>query len=275
MNPSVLAIDIDGTLINSRKQISTFTKSEIHRVVAEHGAHVILITARSPQSTAIIEEQLGVAASLATFGGSLVWSRDADSSLVPVSEVPLDGDDVARILDVSAKHDVHTGLYSRDDWFVSALDYWGMREARNTAVWPQLVDIAATARDAGPFFKIMFRGEQAPLAALAAALQDSPTTTYAHHLKHVLEIVSSDAVKLPALQALAAHRAFSLADVIAFGDSESDLGMLENAGVGVLMGNASRTLTVSERVERTLSNDEDGIGIALRKYFPTVAPFRP
>ena len=275
MSLSILAIDIDGTLIDSRKEISPFTRSEIHRVVREYRAHVILITARSPQSTTIIEEQLGVSASLATFGGSLVWSREADGGLVPVSEVPLGAEDVASILHVAASHDVHTGLYSRDDWYVSSLDYWGMREARNTAVWPTVVDISETARGEGPFFKIMFRGEQEPLAALAAALKESPTTTYAHHLKHVLEIVSRDAVKLPALQALAAHRGFSLDQVIAFGDSESDLGMLENAGVGVLMGNASRTLTVSDRVERTLSNDEDGIGMALRRHFPTAEPFRP
>jgi Cof subfamily protein (haloacid dehalogenase superfamily) len=272
---TTLAIDIDGTLINSLKQISPFTRSEIHRVVREYGAHVILITARGPQSTSIIEEELGVAASYATFGGSLVWSREADGILIPVSEVPLLVDDVASILTVAASHDVHTGLYSRDDWYVSSLDYWGMREARNTAVWPQVVDIAVAAQTAGPFFKIMFRGEQEPLAALAAALRDSPTTTYAHHLKHVLEIVSRDAVKLPALQALAAHRGFSLDQVIAFGDSESDLGMLENVGVGVLMGNASSALPVSNRVERTLSNDEDGIGMALRKHFPTNEPFLP
>lgn len=275
MNLRVLAIDIDGTLIDSRKQISAFTKSEIHRVVREYDAHVILITARGPQSTSIIEEQLGVAASYATFGGSLVWSREADGTFLPLAEVPLLAEDVASILSVAASHDVHTGIYSRDEWYVSSLDYWGMREARNTAVWPRVVDIAATALDSGPFFKIMFRGEEEPLAALAAALKLSPTMTYAHHLKHVLEIVSRDAVKLPALETLAAHRGFALTQVIAFGDSESDLGMLENAGVGVLMGNASRNLPVSDRVERTLSNDEGGIGIALRKHFPTDEPFRP
>lgn len=275
MNLSVLAIDIDGTLIDSRKQITAFTRAEIHRVVREYDAHVVLVTARGPQSTSIIEEQLGVSASYATYGGSLVWSREADGSLLPLSEVPLGVDDVAAILEVAADHDVHTGLYSREEWYVSALDYWGMREARNTAVWPRVVDIADTARSAGPFFKIMFRGEKEPLAALAAALTLSPTMTYAHHLTHVLEIVSRDAVKLPAVQALAAHRGFTLEQVIAFGDSESDLGMLENVGVGILMGNASPGLPVSDRVERGLSHDEDGIGIALRKYFPTDEPFRP
>ena len=275
MTLGVLAIDIDGTLIDSNKEISPFTRSEIHRVVREHGAHVILITARSPESTSIVEERLGVLASYATYGGSLVWSRESDGSLLPVVEVPLLSDDVTSILQIAASHEVHTGLYSRDDWFVSSLDYWGMREARNTAVWPQVADIADTARGAGPFFKIMFRGEEKPLAALAIALRGSPNTTYAHHLKNVLEIVSRDAVKLPALKALVAHRGFSLEQVIAFGDSESDLAMLENAGVGILMGNASRALQVSDHVERGLSNDEDGIGVALRKYLPTAEPFRP
>ncbi len=68
---------------------------------------------------------------------------------------------------------------------------------------------------------------------------------------------------------------FTLDEVIAFGDSESDVPMLEGCGVGVLMGNANPELDVALRVERTLSNDEDGIGIMLRKYFPSPRPFLP
>ncbi len=91
----------------------------------------------------------------------------------------------------------------------------------------------------------------------------------------MLEIISSDAVKLPALRALCAHFGITTDDVIAFGDTGADLEMLENVGHGVLMANAKASLEVASHVERTLSNDEDGIGVILRKYFPTKAPFLP
>ncbi len=271
-----VALDIDGTLINSGKQIMPFTRSEIHRVVEEYGVHLILVTARPPHSAGVIEDRLGLPTSYAAYGGSLVWAREADGSLLPLSETPLQVEDVASILDTAAGFGIHTGLYTRDTWYVSALDYWGMREARNTAVWPELLPAAAADFDlAAPIFKIMFRGEQEPLARLAEALAEHPGHTYAHHVRNVLEIIHIDAVKLTALTTLAEHLEIGLDQIIAFGDTAADLGMLENAGVGVLMANASADLQVSDRVERTLSNDEDGIGMMLRKRFPSTAPFLP
>jgi Cof subfamily protein (haloacid dehalogenase superfamily) len=266
-----LAIDIDGTLIDSRKQIMPFTRAEIHRVVEQYGAHVILVTARGPQSAEVIQERLGIRTSLATYGGSLAWARESDDTLTPVSEVPLLAADTSRILRIAEPFHVHTGLYTRDCWYVNSLNTWGLREARNTAVWPVVFDTPPTE----PLFKIMFRGEQEVLAELAIALNAEPGDTYAHHVRNVLEIVSSKAVKLPAVTALGDHLGIGLDEMIAFGDTSADLGMLENVGVGVLMGNASPLLTVAPQIERTLTNDEDGIGLTLRKYFPTSAPFRP
>jgi Cof subfamily protein (haloacid dehalogenase superfamily) len=268
-----VAIDIDGTLIDSRKQIMPFTRSEIHRVVEEYDVRLLLVTARSPQSTAVIEERLGVVASYATFGGSLVDAREPDGSFTQLKAVPLRDDDVRRMLEVAGDFDVHTGLYTRDAWHVNSLEYWGMREARNTSVWPivgELEPIVGTA----PLFKVMFRGESEPLGELADALGALQTSTYAHHLKHVIEVVASGAVKLPALQALAGHLGIDMDEVIAFGDTSADLDMLAGVGVGYLMGNASPALTVPPSVRRALSHDEDGIGVALRKHFPSDAPFR-
>jgi hydroxymethylpyrimidine pyrophosphatase-like HAD family hydrolase len=90
----------------------------------------------------------------------------------------------------------------------------------------------------------------------------------------VIEVVASGAVKLPALQALAGHLGIDMDEVIAFGDTSADLDMLAGVGVGYLMGNASPALTVPPSVRRALSHDEDGIGVALRKHFPSDAPFR-
>ncbi|MBO1737986.1 HAD-IIB family hydrolase [Leifsonia sp. TF02-11] len=273
----ILALDIDGTLIGSDKRIPRFTAEEIRRVVETDGIHLILVTARGPQSTALIEEQLGVPASYATFGGALVWAREADGGFTTLSETPLDPAATARFVELAAATDVHIGVYTRDDWFVNRLDYWGLREARNTSVWPSAVGterVRADAVAADTVFKLMFRGDGAALDALEAPLREVGAEAFIHRVPHVIEINSSHAVKLPAVAALTKHLGRELSEVIAFGDSLSDLELLENAGVGVLMANASKGLDASARIERTLSNDEDGIGVMLRKHFPTSAPFR-
>lgn len=271
----ILALDIDGTLIGSDKRIPSFTASEIRRVTQTGDVHVILVTARGPQSTALIEEQLGVRSSYATFGGALVWARDADGAFTTLSETPLDPGSAARFLELAAATDVHIGVYTRDDWFVNRLDYWGLREARNTSVWPAGVGPEVVRADADePVFKVMFRGAGSELDALEPRLREVGAEAFIHRMPHVIEIISAQAVKLPAVAALATHLGHDLRDVIAFGDSLSDLELLESVGVGVLMANASKSLEVSPAIERTLSNDEDGIGVMLRKHFPTGAAFR-
>lgn len=274
--PAALAIDIDGTLINSDKRIPEFTRAEIRRVVSEYGTRVFLVTARGPQSTSVIEQRLGVPASYATFGGALVWARTSDSGFSILQETEIPDDVVRGILRASAEFEAHVGVYTRDRWYVNDMNYWGLREARNTAVWPQVAAVDERLLDtAGHIFKVMFRGERDALSVLGEALEPFSNRAYIHNSGRVLEIISSDAVKLPAVRALCRHFSLSTDDVIAFGDSAADLEMLENVGVGVIMSNVSAELTFAPHLVRTLSNDEDGIGVAIRKYFPTDAPFDP
>ncbi len=244
--------------------------------MASEGAHIVLITARGPQSTALIEEQLGVLASYITFGGSLVWARESDG-LVVLSERPLPTERVAQLIAIGRGFDAHIGIYSCNHWHVSRLDYWGLREARNTSIWPATTgDLGASVADptAGPFFKVMFRGDAGVLDLLENEVRLVSEGLFVHRFPHVIEIVSADAVKLPALRTLLAHRGEELSDTIAFGDSESDAEVLGHVGVGVLMANGRGKVELTPRIEVTLSNDEDGVGVALRKHFPTDAPFR-
>jgi Cof subfamily protein (haloacid dehalogenase superfamily) len=271
-----LAIDVDGTLINSDKRIPDFTRSEIHRVVDEYGVRIFIVTARGPASARTVVDELGVDASLAAFGGAFV-----STSANPVGRVlaahQLSSDAVTAMVAAAADADVYIGVHTEQSCVVNRFDYWARREARNTAVWP----VVATARaDGAPDFpvdgvyKVMFRGEVDELAQVHAALTSLPGI-YPHHNNRVLEVVREDAVKLPAVRLLAQDAGCSIDHVIAFGDTEADIEMLEGVGQGVLMGNASVGASVSPAVIRTLANDEDGIGIVLRELFPTSAPFRP
>ncbi|MBO9578907.1 MAG: HAD-IIB family hydrolase [Microbacteriaceae bacterium] len=272
--PRIVALDIDGTLISSTKQILDFTRSEIHRVVAEHGARIVLVTARGPESTAVVEERLGVPASFVTYGGALVQQRTADG-LRDVAETPIPRDEVLALAAAAREAGAHLGLYARDEWIVSDVDYWALREARNTAVWPseRTVDELLAADE--PVFKVMLRGAAPVIADAAARARGLALPLFVHAGREIIEVFSEGAVKLRALALLGAAAGFRLDEVIAFGDTESDAAMLGASGVGVLMGNARPDLEVAPQVIRTLSNDEDGIGVMLRRQFPTARPFRP
>ena len=67
------------------------------------------------------------------------------------------------------------------------------------------------------------------------------------------------------LKEIAKYYDIAMEDVIAFGDEDNDLSMIEAAGVGVVMANGSKAmLRAADYV--TLSNDEDGIADYLEKF---------
>ena len=80
-----------------------------------------------------------------------------------------------------------------------------------------------------------------------------------------MEITSAQADKGQALQTLCDHLGITMAQTIAFGDGGNDVNMLQMAGVGVAMGNASDAVKAFAG-HATLSNEEDGVADFLEKH---------
>lgn len=276
MEPRIraLALDIDGTLVASDKRIPEFTRREVARVVAEYGIPIFLVTARPPASARRISAELGVHAEIAAFSGALVEVR-GEVGMTTLRSVPIDADTVMRSLELAADLPLHRGVYGRDFWAVSDMGYWGLREARNTAVWPQSVGTVAVDRAAREeqVFKVMFRGESEYLRTLEARLRPLSEAVFVHRTGNVLEYTAASARKFSALELLSAHHGVDTSEVMAFGDTVADHEMLESVGFGIVMGNAAPG--VAPHAERTLSNDEDGVGMMLRRHFPTDQQFEP
>ena len=83
---------------------------------------------------------------------------------------------------------------------------------------------------------------------------------------HVIEIVKNGLNKAVGIQKVANYLNIPKDRIIAFGDEDNDLEMIDYAGTGVAMGNAISPLkTIANAI--TLSNEEDGIAIFLEDKF--------
>ena len=82
-----------------------------------------------------------------------------------------------------------------------------------------------------------------------------------------MEIVDVHCSKATALEMLAKKYGIKQEEVIAIGDGFNDLPMIEWAGLGIAMENASETVKECAD-EVTASNDEDGVALVIEKYFP-------
>ena len=83
-----------------------------------------------------------------------------------------------------------------------------------------------------------------------------------------LEIVNAQVNKGEALRFVAEHFGVKREEVMAIGDSNNDIAMVEYAGLGVAMGNASPRVKEAADV-MTKSNQEDGVAEAIKKYILT------
>ncbi|NJM53050.1 MAG: HAD-IIB family hydrolase [Blastocatellia bacterium] len=83
---------------------------------------------------------------------------------------------------------------------------------------------------------------------------------------YTLDILPPDASKGHGLANLAQINGFSAENVMAMGDNFNDLEMLEYAGTSVVMGNAAPELLETEGYETTLSNDENGVALAIERF---------
>lgn len=82
---------------------------------------------------------------------------------------------------------------------------------------------------------------------------------------HVIEIVKSGLNKAVGLKKAADYFNIPSERIIAFGDEDNDLDMLEYAGHGIAMGNGIESVkNIANEV--TLSNEEDGVGVYLNDF---------
>lgn len=90
-------------------------------------------------------------------------------------------------------------------------------------------------------------------------------TEYADEDFALLDVLSEEATKAKALEFLASHLGITLEETIAIGDNWNDVEMLERAGLGIVMGNASSALR-AQGLATTSTNDDAGVAEAIRRY---------
>jgi hydroxymethylpyrimidine pyrophosphatase-like HAD family hydrolase len=82
----------------------------------------------------------------------------------------------------------------------------------------------------------------------------------------LIDILPPDASKGVAVEKLAALNNLRAENVMVMGDNFNDLEMLEYAGTAVLMGNSLPELLERDEFHTTLSNDENGVALAIEKF---------
>ena len=284
----LLALDIDGTLLDSTGQIPPANVDAISRAV-ESGVEVALATGRRYDFARPIFERLPVPLTLVLSNGALVKTRDGETMMRRL--LPRE---VAReILEFAPQHRHEAAVtfdrpregqivYERIDWdhpqhsrfFHANRPYLDEVCPLETCLTEDPVQVMFTGRCAEMrhLFYELRSAAAPPVPAPAAIVEEAPDHRYAVALTEyefrdfsLVDVLRAGCSKGSALQEWAARQGYSRDEVMAVGDNLNDLEMLEYAGRPVVMGNA-----VADLRERgwpsTASNDDAGVARAVETY---------
>ena len=262
----LIALDLDGTLNNDQKQITPKTKAAL-MAAQERGIRVLLASARpSPglyKERDILRLQDHGGILMSYNGGRIV---DAATNRV-LFETAMDRETARTVLRRLEALPVTPILDDGKQFFVTdARGYKVDYECKNNNMVCTEVGNLADFLHFDPI-KILMSVEPGLLPQVQRRIADflPAGLTVVQTAPFYLEVIPRRIHKGQGIGDVCRALGISPAEVIAFGDAESDIPMLQAAGVGVAMGNAADAVkAAADHV--TLSNNDDGIAFALEKY---------
>ncbi len=273
MTIRLLALDIDGTLLDSQQSISQRTRNAIC-ALAERRIPVVLVTGRRFISAHAIALELGLRTPLIAHNGAL--TKDLES-LDVIDYRPLPrayAKEFVRLARTMGRgvvccddpygdgRGVTDAIHDEDGHFSRYLHRGRYQVGRVDDLWTHLDHDPIQMMSLGRY-EAMERFAEI-LTAQMSSVANILRTSYPTRDMTFVDMVDASASKAVALAAVARHLGIAPANVMAVGDNHNDLEMLEYSGVGVLMGNAEEPLK-QMGFRTTASNDEDGLAQAIEE----------
>lgn len=258
VQPHLIVLDLDGTLLTDQKTVSHKTKNTIAKARAQ-GHQVMIATGRPFRASKHIYKELDLTTPIVNFNGAYIHHPLKSNYVAKHS--PIDLSTVTDIVDSLQPYNLSNIIAEvMDDMYVEQhdqhlLSILGMGNPKITTgkIREHLMD--------NPTSMLLHAAEH-EVPTIRNYLQDTKAELIDHRRwgdpYHVIEIVRTGIHKAIGLDYVSRSMQIPRERIIAFGDEDNDLEMIEYAGIGVAMGNAIDELkNISNDI--TLSNNEDGI----------------
>ncbi len=259
MQFDLIALDLDGTLLNSREEVSPRNRLAI-RAALDAGIRIVLVTGRGVDMPIRVSKDLGLNLPVICCHGALTKDFLAGKTL---GHVPVPMKYAKPMVEFAERENLSIALYSQESFYRLKGQKLYMEDMRGPA-WREVKTFADVMRTAPTF--IRFLGRES-VDAMKSEFGDHPL-----HFKHETwmdfvecAVTSLEATKQRALARLCADFQIVSERVLSIGDSCNDVPMLRWSGAGVAMGNSLPEVRNSVRYI-TASNDEDGVALAIERF---------
>ncbi len=267
MEKKLLVLDLDGTLMNSQKEISSETMKALQRL-QQAGHRIVLASGRPTAGIRWIAEAL----ELEKWGGFVLAFNGARiidwKTKQVIFQQTLDNHYLQRLHEAAVQYGL-TILTYRDEYAIAGTDAnaYAEFEVRINHMILKPVQNFASYVDF-PVNKCLMSGDPVQIKACEDELVPELGSVLSIFKSEdfFLEIMANDVDKGASLDRLVKTLGMTKQQVVCCGDGYNDIPMIQYAGVGVAMSNA-KDVVKEAADEVTGSNDEDGLIPIIEKYF--------
>lgn len=258
----LVAIDLDGTLLNDSKQVSKQT-GEALCCLPGRGVKVVIASARPPRSVRHIYHSLRLDTWQINYNGAMIWDEPGRRV---VFHGPMPGPLVRRIIDQARSlfPDMLVSCEVQDRWLTDRFDPAYATETARLFGPDQIAPVAELCSE--PVTKLLLQGNAEAVGSLSGFLAGSglPISLLSTE-PTLLQITDRSVSKAAALRRVADHYTIPMDQVIAIGDAPNDVAMLRAAGVAIAMDNAvDEVKSIAHWVAP--SNNDHGVHAALKRF---------
>ena len=275
----LIAIDIDGTLLNTKNELSAANLAALRRA-HEDGIQVMLGTGRRHAFAMPIAEALGFDLWMISSNGAVTRSTRDDHFYVDFLPQQVARDLCIYMGDAFRANTVITFerpgkgalIVERTDELTESIQRWIEKNSQFIEFIVPIEDSIVTDPIQVMFCGTIAKMELAQQRLLAWPGRNQVTvlkTQYDHRNLCIVDILNRDCSKGHALERFAQDRGIARDEIVAIGDNYNDIEMLRVAGHPFLMGNAAAELK-QNGWPVTLSNDESGVAAAIEQVLSEV-----
>ncbi|MBU3217044.1 Cof-type HAD-IIB family hydrolase [Clostridium estertheticum] len=275
MKYKLMCIDMDGTLLNSKRVVSDINKNAIKKA-HDLGVQIVIATGRVYSNAAFYSNLIGVKSPVIASNGAIIKEKLTDK-IIYKNELGIEN--LAKIIEVCHKHklklnlNTHNSIISASRLIYVITKYIflkSMMNSENGKLNIRYVSKHNLLKTIKENSKDIIKCEILDTSPrrLEIAKEDFKKIVdleIVSSSKNNIEITSKSVSKGQAVKELAKYYNLEVEEIITIGDSQNDLSMIEYAGLGIAMGNGTE-LVKSKADYITDTNDNDGVAKAINKF---------
>lgn len=268
MEIKLIAIDLDGTLLNSKLEVSSYTIKQLNKAM-EMGVEIVICTGRTLSELPVEFSQMPLIKYYITSNGAVIWDR---KELTIIYDNPIPSQDVKKIMSILSGYDMRIEVFALGRVFIDQKCYDKFHEYGGNNHDEFLLNTRTPVENIEGFveqfnepvdkFNLFFKNPEDRLEAWNLCVKAGFNVTSS--FEQNMEVNSTTANKGVGLKALAQMLTITEYEIMAFGDNLNDMSMLTYAGHPIAMGNAIAELKQLATYV-TATNNEDGVAKAIKR----------